>query len=30
VPLWSGGQGFWLHILEVPGSIPGPTRFSEK
>ena len=27
-PLWSSGQGFWLQI-EVPGSIPGATRFSE-
>jgi hypothetical protein len=27
-PLWSSGQSFWLQI-EVPGSIPGATRFSE-
>jgi hypothetical protein len=27
-PLWSGGQ-FLAANLEVPGSIPGATRFSE-
>jgi hypothetical protein len=28
-PLWSSGQSFWPDP-EVPGSIPDPTRFSEK
>jgi hypothetical protein len=29
-PVWSSGQSFWLRDPEVPRSITGPTRFSEK
>jgi hypothetical protein len=29
-PLWSSGQEFLATDPEVPGSIPGATRFSEK
>jgi hypothetical protein len=28
--LWSSGQSSWLTDPEVPGTIPGVTRFSEK